>query len=132
MVIIIHQNEYKDNVSGSSLTSDNVRLALQHIQKRGVEYTKEIDEINKSRLSFMAIIIHQLLINRYCLSIQLNASTTYFIYSNKYARGHGAKNKIVPDKCCNEFLYSDGFKSKRILKLQLTSIAYSDLGIFLQ
>lgn len=25
-------------------------------------------------------------------------STTYFIYSNKYAREHGAKSKIVPDK----------------------------------
>lgn len=100
-------NEYKDNVSGSSLADDNVKTSFAAYTK-GVEYTdkavkkfiKEIDEINKPiTLVFYGdhypSIIDQSLLSKYPIKMH---STTYFIYSNKYAREHGAKNKIVPDK----------------------------------
>lgn len=101
------QNQYKDNVSGSSLVDDNIKTSFAAYTK-GVEYTdkavkkfiKEIDEINKPiTLVFYGdhypSIIDQSLLSKYPIKMH---STTYFIYSNKYAREHGAKNRILPDK----------------------------------
>lgn len=100
-------NEYKDNVSGSSLADDNVKTSFAAYTK-GVEYTDkavkefiaQIDKLNKPvTLVFYGdhypSIIDQSLLAKYPLKMH---STTYFIYSNKYAREHGAKSKIVPDK----------------------------------
>lgn len=99
-------NEYKDNVSGSSLADDNVKTSFAAYTK-GVEYTdkavkKFINEINKINKPITLVfygdhypsIIDQSLVSKYQLRMH---STTYFIYSNKYAREHGAKSKIVPD-----------------------------------
>lgn len=100
-------NEYQDNVSGSLIADENTKNSFASYTK-GVEYTdkavkkfiKQIDEIDKPiTLVFYGdhypAIIDQSQLAKY--PVKLHA-TTYFIYSNKYAREHGAKSKIKPDK----------------------------------
>lgn len=100
-------NEYKENVSGSLISDENTKNSFAAYTK-GIEYTdkavkkfiKQIDKINKPiTLVFYGdhypAIIDQTQLNKY--PVKLHA-TNYFIYSNKYAREHGAKSKIKPNK----------------------------------
>ena len=101
-------NEYKENVSGSLISDENTKNSFAAYTK-GIEYTdkavkkfiKQIDKINKPiTLVFYGdhypAIIDQTQLSKY--PVKLHA-TNYFIYSNKYAREHGAKSKIKPNKC---------------------------------
>ena len=100
-------NEYKENVSGSLISDENIKNSFAAYTK-GIEYTdkavkkfiKQIDKINKPiTLVFYGdhypAIIDQTQLSKY--PVKLHA-TNYFIYSNKYAREHGAKSKIKPNK----------------------------------
>lgn len=100
-------NEYRDKVSGKLIEQKEVKDDFATYTK-GIEYTdkavkrfiSQIDKIKKPiTLVFYGdhypAIINQTATNKY--PIQMHA-TTYFIYSNKYARSHGASASVHPDK----------------------------------
>ena len=101
------RNEYKNNMTGKVLDTDERKTSFETYTK-GIEYTdkaveyflKQIDKINKPiTIVFYGdhypAIIDQSHLAEYPIKLH---STTYFIYSNKYARLHGAKSKIEPNK----------------------------------
>ncbi|MDO4903561.1 MAG: LTA synthase family protein [Limosilactobacillus sp.] len=96
-------NEYKGKVFGKYLDNDEVRTSFATYVK-GTEYTDKavkkfinhIDNIDKPiTIVFYGDhypgILNSDLIYKYPIRLH---STRYFIYSNKYAREHGAKTKL--------------------------------------
>lgn len=97
------KNEYMDKFSGDLFTDGAVKQQMATYIK-GVQYTDEavkqfISEINKIKKPITVVfygdhypsILSQSYTSQY--PVQMH-STRYFIYSNTYARKHGAKGKI--------------------------------------
>lgn len=97
------KNEYVGKISGKLFNDSNVNSematyikGIQYTDKAVKKFISKLDKINKPiTLVFYGdhypSILSQSYIDRY--PIQMH-STTYFIYSNKYARKHGAKTKL--------------------------------------
>lgn len=97
------KNEYIGKVSGELFSNEQIRNQMATYVK-GVQYTdkavkqfiNQIDKINKP-ITFLFYgdhypsVLPQNLITRYPVEMH---STRYFIYTNKYAREHGAKAKL--------------------------------------
>lgn len=98
------KNEYMGKISGELFNSGAVREQMATYIK-GVQYTDkavkkfigQIDKINKPiTVVFYGDHYPSILSQSYTAKypVQMH-STRYFIYSNKYARAHGAKEKLV-------------------------------------
>lgn len=100
-------NQYINNVNGKLITDPTIKSSFENYTK-GIEYTDEamksfiskIENINKPiTMVFYGdhypSVINQMALSTYPIKLH---STTYFIYSNKYAREHGSAAKINNSK----------------------------------
>ncbi|MDF7638050.1 LTA synthase family protein [Lactobacillus sp. ESL0791] len=110
------KNEYLGKISGKLFNSAAVRAQMETYVK-GTQYTDQavkkfigqIDKIQKPiTLVFYGDHYPSILSQSYTTEypVQMH-STRYFIYSNKYAREHGAKEKLGTKE--NEFVNSSDF-----------------------